>query len=67
MKMSLGQLVWDLDYGAPVVGMYLLENEGLRRLSITSVDPETLNHLTSRVSSPDWKNRLLEPDQETKL
>lgn len=64
---STGQLVWDLDYRAPIVGLYLLENEGLRRLPITSVDPDTLNHLTSRVSSQDWKNRLLEPDQETKL
>nr|CAD7199765.1 unnamed protein product [Timema douglasi] len=47
----LGSLMWEGDYGSPVIAMYLLENEGLTSVPFTSVADETLNHLLTRLTS----------------
>ena len=55
-----GDIVWNQDYNAPVVAMYSLDNEGLRKIPFLSMAAETLEHLTGQMAASEWKNKFLE-------
>lgn len=67
MDLNSGELLWDMTYGSPVVGMYQLQGEGLHKLPFTSIAPETLNHLLDSGDFPLWRDRLLGYDKESHL
>ncbi|GFY42242.1 hypothetical protein TNIN_97411 [Trichonephila inaurata madagascariensis] len=46
-----GNVLWFSDYGSPVVGLYLLESNGLRNVPFQSLSTETLDHITQAQSS----------------
>ena len=46
----LGHIVWELDLGLPVVAMYLLQDDGLHKLSFTVLGKETMENIV-KVSS----------------
>lgn len=62
-----GDLIWDQDYGSPIVALYMLHKDGLHRLPFTTIAVETLDHLTTQISVLNWKYRLLQPTKETRL
>ncbi|XP_067128711.1 serine/threonine-protein kinase/endoribonuclease IRE1 [Centruroides vittatus] len=62
-----GDLIWDQDFGSPIVALYMLHKDGLHRLPFTTIAIETLDHLTSQISVLNWKYRLLKPTKETRL
>lgn len=41
----IGDILWQQDFGKPIVGLYILENDGLHRLSHTIIGKETLDNL----------------------
>ena len=47
----VGSLLWEHDYGSPVIAMYVLENEGLVSVPFTSVAEETMDHLVTQFTS----------------
>ena len=47
----VGSLLWEHDYGSPVIAMYILENEGLMSVPFTSVAEETMDHLITQFMS----------------
>ena len=51
----LGDILWYNDYGSPIVGLYLLERDGLRSLPFQSMGVETLQHLSEQTSS-SWES-----------
>lgn len=59
MDSQTGQILWSADYGAPVVAVYSLDSEGLRKLPFTSVAQETLGHLIGQLSSTEWRQRFM--------
>ncbi|CAH1794461.1 unnamed protein product [Owenia fusiformis] len=60
LDMHSGDIMWNRDYGSPIVAMYNLDPEGLRRVPFTSIGYETLEHLTGQLASAAWKTRFLE-------
>uniref|UniRef100_A0A914VVH6 Pyrrolo-quinoline quinone repeat domain-containing protein n=1 Tax=Plectus sambesii TaxID=2011161 RepID=A0A914VVH6_9BILA len=42
---STGRILWDRDFGNPIVAMYLLQGDGLHRLPFTVIGRETLDSL----------------------
>ena len=57
--MFVGSVLWNHDYGAPVVALYSMEQEGLQRVPFFSMAAETLHHLTGRLASEEWATRFL--------
>ncbi|XP_036368226.1 serine/threonine-protein kinase/endoribonuclease IRE1 [Octopus sinensis] len=55
-----GEILWYKNYDSPVVAMYSLGQEGLRKVPFTSFAPETLDHLTGQLSDTLWKDRFLD-------
>ncbi|GAB1607689.1 serine/threonine-protein kinase/endoribonuclease IRE1-like, partial [Argonauta hians] len=55
-----GEILWYKNYDSPVVAMYSLGQEGLRKVPFTSFAPETLDHLTGQLSDAQWKDRFLD-------
>jgi hypothetical protein len=56
---------WLNNYNSPVVAMYKLNQEGFQKIPFYSFAPETLEHLTGKLSSRLWKDRFLKHgDQE---
>ncbi|XP_022243411.1 serine/threonine-protein kinase/endoribonuclease IRE1-like isoform X1 [Limulus polyphemus] len=53
LERESGNILWDRDYGTPIVAMFLLEQEGLRRLPFQAVSVETLEHMNQWIM--DWK------------
>ncbi|KAJ9574851.1 hypothetical protein L9F63_007976, partial [Diploptera punctata] len=47
----VGSLLWECDYGSPVIAMYILENEELVSVPFTSVAEETMEHLVTQFTS----------------
>nr|XP_006813336.1 PREDICTED: LOW QUALITY PROTEIN: serine/threonine-protein kinase/endoribonuclease IRE1-like [Saccoglossus kowalevskii] len=63
-----GDILWDGNYGSPVVAMYSLEHEGLRKVAVSNVASETLNHLTAdHAAGSVWKDRFLGTTEDTHL
>ncbi|KAK3089270.1 hypothetical protein FSP39_002213 [Pinctada imbricata] len=54
-----GEVLWYTDFRSPVVAMYTMSQDGLQRIPFTSFAPETLEHLTGQLSSPQWRNKFL--------
>ena len=61
----VGSVMWSEDYKAPVVAMYTLEGDALRKIPFVSMAAETLEHLTSQVTYAEWKAKFLENAQQT--
>ncbi|XP_076309470.1 serine/threonine-protein kinase/endoribonuclease Ire1 isoform X2 [Tachypleus tridentatus] len=53
LERETGNILWDQDYGTPIVAMFLLEQEGLRRLPFQAVSIETLEHMNQWIMN--WK------------
>ena len=47
-----GEVKWEIEVGSPVVGLYLVEGDGVVTLPVTSVSKETLSNLIGHVSEP---------------
>ncbi|XP_071797437.1 serine/threonine-protein kinase/endoribonuclease IRE1-like [Asterias amurensis] len=54
-----GEMLWDVSYSSPVVAIYTVHPEGIRKVSVTSVSPQTMGHLLDGTEYPEWRNRLL--------
>ncbi|XP_022103307.1 serine/threonine-protein kinase/endoribonuclease ire-1-like [Acanthaster planci] len=54
-----GEMLWDGSYSSPVVAMYTVHPEGLRKVAVTSISPQTMDHLLDGRDFPEWRNRLL--------
>lgn len=50
----IGDIMWFNDYGSPIVGLYLLEREGLRSLPFQSMALETLEQISEQ-SASHWE------------
>ncbi|CAH1180370.1 unnamed protein product [Phaedon cochleariae] len=48
-----GNLVWEKDMGSPVIGVYLLDSDGLLSLPFTSLANNTIAQLTNELVSND--------------
>ena len=55
-----GDVMWNRDFGSPIVAMYMFDNDGLRKIPFNSMASETLQHLTGQLSSNEWRRRFLE-------
>ena len=62
-----GEMLWDSSYGSPVVGIYKLNGEGLKKVAFTSISSETMGHLLDGGDFPTWKNRLLDYSKDDSL
>ncbi|KAK2179804.1 hypothetical protein NP493_471g02036 [Ridgeia piscesae] len=60
-----GHVMWSEDYKTPVVAMYTLEGDALRKIPFVSMAAETLEQLTSQVTYSEWKAKFLEHAQQT--
>ncbi|CAG9832376.1 unnamed protein product [Diabrotica balteata] len=49
LNRRLGNLLWDKDLGSPVIGVYLLDSEGLLSLPFTSLANQTLSYLQTEL------------------
>lgn len=58
-----GKILWDNDLGSPVIGSYLLDNEGLISVPFTSLANHTISYLIEELS----ENGLLENPNHMKL
>ena len=47
-----GELRWNIQIGSPVVGLYLVEGDGIVDLPVTSVSKETLSTLINHINDP---------------
>ena len=47
-----GEIKWEIEVGSPVVGLYLVEGDGVVNLPVTSVSKETLSNLIGHVKEP---------------
>lgn len=45
MDRRRGTLLWEIDFGSPVVGVYLLDSDGLLSVPFTGLATNTLTHL----------------------
>lgn len=53
-----GSVVWTTSYESPVVAIYSLDSSGgLGKIPFISVAGETLEHLTGKVTSMEWRDR----------
>ena len=57
--------MWSEDYKAPVVAMYTLDGDVLRKIPFVSMAAETLEHLTSQATFSEWKHKFLEHARQT--
>ena len=64
MDAATGKVLWTVDYQAPVVAMYSLDTEGMRKLPFTSVAADMLSHLTGQMSSTYWRDRFMDISSE---
>ncbi|KAK7794108.1 hypothetical protein R5R35_012602 [Gryllus longicercus] len=55
-----GTLLWDQDYGSPVIAIYMVESDSLVSVPFTSVAEETMNNLVAHFSSSP--NPIIETD-----
>ncbi|XP_077979928.1 serine/threonine-protein kinase/endoribonuclease IRE1-like [Glandiceps talaboti] len=67
MNRTPGEILWDGQYGSPVVAMYSLSHDGLRKVAVSNVAVETLHHLTGDVSDSVWRARFLGTTDDTHL
>ena len=54
-----GEVMWSMDYGAPVVAMYQMDKEVMRKVAFTSMALETLEHINGQLTSTEWQERFL--------
>lgn len=47
----IGRLVWERDFGSPVVAIYLMDPDGLVAAPFTSLSHETLGHFAEHFST----------------
>ncbi|XP_076074287.1 serine/threonine-protein kinase/endoribonuclease IRE1-like [Mytilus galloprovincialis] len=60
-----GEIKWLNNYNSPVVAMYSLSPDGLQKIPFYTFAPETLEHLTGKLTSRLWKEKFLKHgDQE---
>ncbi|CAC5375816.1 ERN1 [Mytilus coruscus] len=60
-----GEIKWLNNYNSPVVAMYTLSPDGLQKVPFYTFAPETLEHLTGKLTSRLWKEKFLKHgDQE---
>ena len=65
-----GEMLWDSSYSSPVVGLYTLNGDGLKKVAFTSISPGTMGHLLDADDGDDfsdWRNRLLEFSKDDSL
>ncbi|XP_072026641.1 serine/threonine-protein kinase/endoribonuclease IRE1-like [Amphiura filiformis] len=62
-----GEMLWDGSYGSPVVGLYTLYGDGLKKVAFTSISPRTMGHLLDGGEFPSWSNRLLDYSNDDAL
>lgn len=48
-----GDILWTKNYGSPVVGIYLFDSEGLRKVGINHIAKETLVQLIGSNATND--------------
>ncbi|KAK2160611.1 hypothetical protein LSH36_129g02045 [Paralvinella palmiformis] len=58
MDIADGSIKWSQDFKAPVVAMYFLDAEGLKKIPYMSMAPGTLEHLTGQLASQEWRDRF---------
>ena len=58
-----GEMLWDGSYSSPVVAIYTVHPEGIRRVAVTSISPQTMGHLLDGRDFPEWRNRLLDYEE----
>ncbi|KAF8771918.1 Serine/threonine-protein like [Argiope bruennichi] len=51
-----GNILWYGDYESPVVGLYLLERNGLKNVPFHSLSTETLEHISQAQTSSQWEH-----------
>ncbi|GIY10862.1 hypothetical protein CDAR_190031 [Caerostris darwini] len=51
-----GNILWFSDFGSPVVGLYLLERNGLHNVPFHSLSTEALEHITQAQPSSQWEH-----------
>ena len=47
-----GEIKWEIEAGSPVVGLYLVEGDGVVTLPLTSISKETLSNLIGQIRAP---------------
>ncbi|XP_038069445.1 serine/threonine-protein kinase/endoribonuclease IRE1-like [Patiria miniata] len=62
-----GEMLWDGSYSSPVVAMYTVHPEGIRKVAVTSISPHTMGHLLDGRDFPELRNRLLGYEKKTAL
>ena len=67
VDMKSGEMLWDGSYGSPVVGLYTLNSDGLKKVAFTSISPGTMGHLLDGGESTTWRNRLLDYSNDDTL
>jgi hypothetical protein len=61
----IGKVAWLRDYRKTIVGMYVLENEGLRKIPFVSMASESLNHMVNRLHVGERKQHIVSPPPDT--
>uniref|UniRef100_A0A7I4Y3A0 non-specific serine/threonine protein kinase n=1 Tax=Haemonchus contortus TaxID=6289 RepID=A0A7I4Y3A0_HAECO len=56
---SQGEIIWERDFGQPIVAMYLLQDDGLHKLHFTLMGGETMENMIKSALTPGGKNDLL--------
>ncbi|CAJ0606189.1 unnamed protein product [Cylicocyclus nassatus] len=54
-----GEIIWERDFGLPVVAMYLLQNDGLHKLNYVVMGGETMENIIKSALTPGGKNDVL--------
>ena len=63
----IGKVAWSQDYGAPIVAMYIMDNEGMKKIPFTSMAMETLDHLQGEVASEVWREQFLQYENDNRF
>ena len=62
-----GKVAWSQDYGTPIVAMYMMDNEGMKKIPFTSMAMETLDHLQGEVASEVWREQFLQYENDNRF
>lgn len=53
LNRRMGSFLWDRDLGSPIIGVYLLDSEGLMSVPFTSLANHTITHLKTDLEAND--------------
>ena len=62
-----GKVAWSQDYGAPIVAMYMMDSDGMKKIPFTSMAMETLDHLQGEVASEVWREQFLQYENDNRF